>query len=60
MKNNLKKVERDFVPEKEKALIELTLGSRTPKNSYEKRLLADINKAKQNGQVIEIPGNGIY
>lgn len=41
----------------EKILLFLSQGKRTPQNEYEKRLLSEIEKAKETGKIIEIPSN---
>lgn len=40
---------------KEKILIGLTLGYREPKNAEERKLLADIEKQRKEGIIVEIP-----
>lgn len=40
----------------EKVLVDLTLEKREPKTGYEEELLKDIEKIKQDGKIVEIPG----
>ena len=45
--------------EPEQVLLYLSLGSRTPQNEYEKRLLKQIKEIRAKGQSVEIPFNGL-
>lgn len=45
--------------EPEQIYVYLTLGSRTPQNEEEKKLLKEIKKIKREGYVVDIPFNGI-
>ncbi|MBP7507447.1 MAG: hypothetical protein KA807_06490 [Prolixibacteraceae bacterium] len=43
----------------EQIYVYLTLGSRTPQNEDEKKLLKEIKRIKKQGYTVEIPFNGI-
>jgi hypothetical protein len=42
-------------PLDEKALVDLTLGKRPPKNESERELLKEIEEIKAKGYIVEIP-----
>jgi len=41
--------------EYDQIMVYLSLGSRTPQNEKEKRLLAQINEIKEKGHILSIP-----
>lgn len=43
----------------EQIYVYLTLGSRTPQNEDEKKLLKEIKRIKKQGYTVEIPFNGL-
>lgn len=45
--------------ELEQIYVYLTLGSRTPQNEDEKKLLKEIKRIKKQGYTVEIPFNGL-
>lgn len=53
MSNEKKKI----VGEKEKALVDLTLGFRQPTNEKEKRLKEQIDAIKKKGGIVDIPSD---
>lgn len=53
MKNDKSHIKND----KERALVEITNGTRTPKTEFEKKLAAEIKKLKARGIMIEIPSD---
>jgi len=45
--------------EPEQIYVYLTLGSRTPQNEDEKKLLKEIKRIKKQGYTVDIPFNGL-
>lgn len=45
--------------ELEQIYVYLALGSRTPQNEDEKKLLKEIKRTKKQGYTVEIPFNGL-
>jgi hypothetical protein len=48
---------KSLATKKEKVLIQMTLGSRAPRNKKEKDLHKQIKEIKAKGRVVEIPHN---
>jgi hypothetical protein len=53
--NNITSDISESVPAPERLLIELVMGTRVPVTDYEKKLHAEINEMKRQGQIVEIP-----
>jgi hypothetical protein len=49
------KMKPEPIDEKQKRIIDLTLGRVTPSNDEERELLDQIEKAKSEGRIIDLP-----
>ena len=53
--NNITSDISESVPAPERLLVEFIMGTKVPITDYEKKLHAEINEIKRQGQIVEIP-----